>query len=182
MRIVAYRQAIVDGIKAKIPDIRDCRTHDGKFDLNEAKGISARAPAVFVAVLGTPGNVACNDGQRKVTLQMGAFIVARGDRHERSDVVALNLGEILLGWVPKQRFGEGQVGHAEQVNLSNLYSTALRKESIAMMAVTWRQALVIGEPDDQTEDPPVPGTVWLGEEPFTGLGNEEHYEELTDNA
>jgi len=179
MRIVDFRQAVADAIKTKLPDLRECRPYGGRFDLGELAAVSARAPAVFVAVLRSSGNAAYGDGRRQIPLNMAAYVVTADSRDADRDETALNLCEILQGWIPHNRFGTAQCADPGEVRWANLYSGRARGKGVALMAVTWRQDLVVGEPDDQTEDPPVPDTVWLGCAPRIGLGNEPHYEEVT---
>ena len=182
MRIVDYRAAVVEAIKAKLPDLRECRPYGGRFDLTELKNISAQTPAVFVAVLRSGSNETHGDGRRTVLLNMGAYILTTDSKDHDRDVTALNLCEILQGWIPHQRFNIPNCADAEDVRWANLYSGNVRGQAIALMAVTWQQLLVIGDPENQEADPPVPATVWLGCAPNIGLGHEQDYVKVTANG
>lgn len=182
MRIVDYRAAVASAIFAKLPDLKECRPYAGRFDLTELKNITTRCPAIFVAVLGSRDNGAYGDGRRAVALNLAAYVVTMDQPGTDRDIAALNLCEILQGWIPHQRFGTDDCADAGEVRFDNLYSGSLRGQAIALMAVTWQQLLVIGEPCDPEPGPPVPGTVWLGQAPLIGLGNEEYYQEVTSNG
>ena len=104
MRIVDYRTAVTAAIKIKLPDLREGRSYGGRFDLTELKNVSAQAPAVFVAVLRSSGNDAHGDGRRNVLLNMAAYVLTTDSKDHERDTTALNLCEILQGWIPHQRF------------------------------------------------------------------------------
>lgn len=183
MRIADYRAAVAEGIREKIPGLRDCRVYGGRFDLTEIKNVSVQAPGVFVATLRAGSNTAYGDGRRIAALEMAAYILTMDSREHGRDVAALNISEVLLSWLPYARFGFEDLADPSEVRWANLYSGLVRGQAIALMAVTWSQDLVIGQecdPDGRGGvDDPVPEHVWLGYAPRIGLGNEPYYDELT---
>ena len=145
MRTQDLLEAIVADLRGQLPSLRSCEVHDGKWDLAEVKRQTILAPAVLIAWLGTLRTE--NPGERWTDCEqhLAAFVVTRDGRVPggklRRGEAARNLVDWLLLYLPRARWGLGDVGQATDLLAENIYSGAIDKTGIAMWAVTWRQKL-----------------------------------------
>lgn len=141
------RTAIVAGIKAGLPALRDCRPHPGRFTLPELKATAAQAPAVRVAVLGAT-DVMPTQGGVAAMVQCAAFVVTADRPQLPRDVGALLLVSGLLPLVPLNCWGlDDQVDGAAQVRADNMFARDVAEQGVAMWAVSWRHEVVFATAD-----------------------------------
>lgn len=144
MSLLTLRQAIVDDLKANVPNLKTCEGHGGRFDATELKRVAMRAPAVFVACLGLADVEEGHDGVAG-TLTWGAFVVTRDTPGSSRDQAALAVLQAILVRLPGNRWGLDQAeGRPERVSAQNLYSATVDRLGVALWAVSWRQRMVIG--------------------------------------
>ncbi len=151
MSLELLRTAVVDKIDELTPDAVHCDSHGGRFDLNELKRVSAKAPAVYVATLGF-SNLKESSGTYEATVAWGAFIVAKDQpKKVKRDQVALSIVDMLSLIIPGNNWDlEETLGSPERIQSDNLFSALVDKAGVAMWAITWRQHMQLGQA--MTED------------------------------
>ena len=180
MRTNEFLQAICREIQEKLfRDLKACEVHDGRFDLGELKRISTRTPAVYVACLGTPRMEDPGTEQTDAVKQLAIYVVTKNAPGLSRGEAARNLVEALETYLPRARWGLRGIGAAENVRSENLYGGAIDRQGIALWAVSWRQALRLGESVFDEEACPLPSELYVSQEPETGLEHEADYERVT---
>lgn len=176
-----FLTAIIARINERLPDLKTCELHGGRFNIEELKRLGRQAPAVFLSALAAPTNTAVGDGRRNITLQLTAFVLAAERPGLCRDVAALNLVEALLMMLPQQTWGlsadDVRCGFPDRVSAQNLYSGSLDKVRSALWGVSWRQSVYIGE-DVWAGGPVLAKALYVGIDPQTGEPNKDDYEQL----
>lgn len=175
MRFKELRQAILDRIKAELPDLRAVDPHPGRFNLDELKRIATRLPAVRVALMGAPTVNILETGENEAALKLAAFIVTGDRRQLPKEDSALAIVESLLVLIPAQRWGVKGVHDARMVKADNLFSGNVERQGVAMWAVTWEQSIRIGS--DVWGGGVLPSGVYVSDDP-DNFGNEPTYEKV----
>ncbi|KMQ74004.1 phage protein Gp37 [Marinobacter subterrani] len=139
------RDAIVAAIAKALPELKDCQAHGGRFDLQELKRWSRRAPAVLVAAVQIPE--AARNRVNQVTVRWVAYVVASDAPGVSRDVIALDYTEALLRCIKDNRWGLDNTQRPENVAAENLYSGPADRQGIALWAVSWQQALTLRATD-----------------------------------
>ncbi len=179
MTLDDLRQAIADQIKAKLPELRDCRAHAGRFDLGELRRVATKTPAVFIACLGVKESELRESGECDADLVMAAFVVTSDVRGLPRDLSALNIIEFLLLYLPGKQWGlGGKAFQAREVQAQNMYAGDVDKAGIALWAATWRQKVRLGT-SVWDETGVLPSHVYVGIAPEIGAGHESDYREIT---
>ncbi|CAA0111623.1 Uncharacterised protein [BD1-7 clade bacterium] len=137
--------AICEAIKTRLPELKVCEIHGGRFTLDELKKISTRAPAVYVALLGTDAAAAAATGQPEVPLKLAVFIVAKDEVGLSRTAGALNLVEVLLQMVKNDTWQQPGVLEARSITTKNFYNGDLHKSKIALWGVSWVQPILLGD-------------------------------------
>jgi phage gp37-like protein len=180
VKIVSYRNDLIQGIKAFLPSLRTCELWDGKFDIGQLEGRSTVMPAVYVSVLGIPNSVDSGDGCLDTTLRIGVFVLT-AEAHKLSKADAsINIVEGLAGWLVKSNiYGAGYTtGVVSNIRAENLY---VARDSEAKGATCWALTydiiIRIGEADEPIVQ--VPTELYFSFAPATGAANADAYEPLT---
>lgn len=107
--------------------------------------MSAKAPAVFVAVLGF-NDLQVVSGSYEAAVSWGAFVVAKDKHGQPRDLVAASVVDLLALIIPDNNWELPEtIGTPVGVRGDNLFSAAVDKIGVAMWAVTWRQRMQIGQ-------------------------------------
>ena len=176
--LLSFLEAVIAGFKARLPDLKACDLHGGRFDASELKRLSKTAPAIYLAALAVPGNTALGDGRRHVELQLTAFVVAKDLPGLTRDRAVLNLVESLMLLIPDNQWHlKGQCSMPKRLDARNLYSGTLDSTRTALWGVSWRQEVNLGD-SIWNESGELPKEVYVGIEPDTGIGNEHEYERI----
>lgn len=160
-------EAVCVRLRERLPRLRECAPHPGKFDLDEIKRFTARLPAVRVTALNLVRR------PQDWVARMAAFVVTQdavGVERSRS---AMAIIQAVLSATHGSTWGLECLGGAERVAADNLYSGDVSKASIALWAVSWDQPLRFPKPEPQT--PPVLTELYLGAAPNIGAGHEDDY-------
>lgn len=174
--------SICSQIKTWLPDLKTCEPHGGRFDKNEIKRVSGRAPAVYVAVLATGRPEPVGTGEQDVPVTFAAYAVAIDKPKLSKAVAALNITELLVTRIYAQQWGRPEhVFGAGPASSRNLYSGVIATKGVALWAVTWRQTVRVGD-DVFVTDLPMPSTLYLGISPEIGEGHESDYEEINEGS
>ena len=197
-RIDRLLEAARDRIRAWLPDLADCRVHDGRVDGEEAQRLGLRAPAVLVALLEVRAVGACRfpeppdeqgrggePGLANLTLRAAAFVLAEDTREPGSR-------EADSGWKRARAMSERiAVGIAtdpwelefprsqpSEVRIASLYGPEQDRSGLAVMAVAWEQEIEISEPGTAGPDRPLPAELYRGLAPETGAEHAIDYKRL----
>ncbi|MCW7554443.1 hypothetical protein NX722_17805 [Endozoicomonas gorgoniicola] len=149
--LLSFLEAVIAGVKKRLPTLKACDLHCGRFDASELKQLGKKAPAIYLAALAVPGNMALGDGRHHVELQLTAFVVAKDLPGLPRDRAVLNLVESLMLLIPDSLWGlQGQCSTPQRLDAHNI----------------WNESGVL------------PKEVYVGIEPDTGTGNEHEYERI----
>jgi len=176
MTINEFSTSVAAAIKAKLPDLKACTTHPGRFNLDEVKRLATRVPAVYVASMGVVGVEEVDDESRDVTLQMVAYVLTKDVPNLPKEVSSSNIVSVLVAWLPSRRFGK--TGGAQKVTAQNFYSGTIDKAGVAIWAVIWRQTIRMSE-EDLVADGIIPTDVYVGVTPDVGPPHIDDYVEIT---
>ena len=94
MHLVAFRQHIIDTLKAEFPKL-NVSAYQGRFDLDELKRLAIRLPALQVAILSIDKVETVETDERDMHLQLAAFILTRDHKRLQREAAALAIVERL---------------------------------------------------------------------------------------
>lgn len=135
-RIEAFKAAVTGKIAGLLPQLKECRSLGGRFNLDVLSERTLKSPAVLVAVLKSPVHLEAN-GQVTLKANCAAFIVTEG-REEDRDAQALVIAEAVLSLLGStNHWGIAHIGLPEKVALEPVISAATRSKGVTLIAVTW---------------------------------------------
>lgn len=176
--LARFLDGVCTVLKGRLPALKTCELHGGRFDVQELKRLGTHAPAIYLSAMAAPLNGELGDGRRILRMQLTAFVVAKDAPGLSRDRAALNLVEALLLMIPNNVWGlAGQCSFPQKISAQNLYSGALDKTRLALWGVSWQQGVFAGQ-SLWPEDGVVPSKVYVGTEPETGTPNKDSYEQL----
>lgn len=152
-------EAIAGDLRTRLPALRTCAVHDGRFHAAEIERWSMATPAVLVAWLGTAKAETPGAGWTDCDQQLAAFVVTRDAPELPRGKAARNLADWLLLYVPRARWGLTGIGAAEDLQAANLYSSEVDQSNLAIWMVSWRQTLRLEAAEDGT-CPPLPSELY----------------------
>ena len=137
-RLNEFRRAMEATLKTAMPDLRECSTQLGRFDLEELETTSFPTPALRCAVLRAPLE-ARPDDTSTARLSCAAFAVCSG-RNKDDDAWAI--AEAAAAFLRRnQRFGLANIGAPEQIRVAPVLSANFNRRGVAIVATEWTQAL-----------------------------------------
>ncbi|WP_273792380.1 hypothetical protein [Brucella anthropi] len=142
-RINEFRGAVVNTIKAALPNLRECSAQFGRFDLDQLETTSVQSPAVRVGILKSK-ITATASAQHEALLSCAAFAVTDGkDRDNTAWAIAEAVSCLLA---TNQMFGLTKLGTPTEISIQPVISAGIRSRGAAIIAVEWQQQLrQIGE-------------------------------------
>lgn len=155
-------EAIAGDLRTRLPALKTCGVHDGRFQAAELRRWSLAAPAVLVAWLGTAKAETPGVRWTDCDQQLAAFVVTRDAPGLGRGEAARNLADWLLLYVPRAHWGFSSgagIGAAEDLRAANLYSSEVDQSNLAMWMVSWRQTLRLEAAEDGT-CPPLPSELY----------------------
>lgn len=141
MQIHHLLTAITQTIHAHLPALREVSTHAGRFDLKEIKRLATRLPAVKVTLMDVQAFQPVETEQWDVSLHLASFMLVSDRKGLPKEQAAINLIEALGLLIAEQRWGVTGVGQASRIKASNLFSTQLDREGLAIWGITWEQSM-----------------------------------------
>lgn len=137
-RINEFRAAVVETIRKALPELRECESQFGRFNLDELETTSVKAPAVRVGLLqGKLKHVA--SGQAEGTMSCAAFVVTEGkERDEQAWTIA---EAVAVSLHTSQLFGIVKLGAPQAVSIQPVISASVKTRGISIIAVEWTQEL-----------------------------------------
>lgn len=148
--IKTLQAAICTEIIAALPKLRECKPHDGRFDLDELKSFITRAPGVRVACLGfKAGKETAYGFEWRHEAMMAAYVVTKDQKGLARGDAAMAIVETIAAIAGGSRWGQSadHVGEAMQVEAQNLYSRELGKTAVALWVVGWMQPVSFAKPE-----------------------------------
>lgn len=136
-RINAYRDAVVLTIKNAMPELKNCETQFGRFNVDDLDQTSFKTPSVRVAVLSA--GVAPQAEKPDAPMKCGAFVVTDGRDRDKNAWAISEAIALLLG--PSQLFGINKMSAPEKIQITPLVTGAIKSRGISIIAVTWDQTL-----------------------------------------
>lgn len=144
MTIIDVLNAIKTAINTKLPELRRCEVHGGRFDLNELKRIATQTPAVFVSVLATPDLKVVGTGENDIELSIAIYIITADKVTLPRAVSVINLTEAILMLISLNGWGLTKINQPTDIGSHNLYSGDIDKHGIAMWAISFNQKVRLG--------------------------------------
>lgn len=139
MTALELREAIATKLRAEFSGV-EVISHGGRFDAEELRRWSIKAPALVVMCVAADG---VNDlgGIPSVPWRFAVVVVTKSTAKAKRDEVALGLVEAVLHRVHGNRWGAENVDAPDQVLAENLFSAPADKEGIALWGMRWSQAV-----------------------------------------
>lgn len=203
MDVSAYRKAIADAVKTRLPALRACVPYAGRIDIEELKNISTQLPAIFVSVIAIPSIKADGDDRFAATVQVVLYIVAKNEAKLPAGDACLAMVGHLISWIPFNRWGfapavpteeeeeeeesEGLaipaspiscMGEPENITAENLYNDTQRNNGVCLWAIGFRQQLLLGQSAFLALPEILPEEVYLGFAPEVGPDHIDKYEKI----
>ncbi|MGE4334531.1 MAG: hypothetical protein AB7E55_00965 [Pigmentiphaga sp.] len=144
MTVEDFLAAIVADLTRQLPELRECREHEGRFDLNEMKRLTVNSPAVLVSCLGFTRLGGARTGTVEIELAMAAFVACAGGKSRDRAKASAALSQAVVTRVHDQLWGFSQgVRPPANIRGENLYSQEIDKAGVALWAITWRQSIFV---------------------------------------
>ncbi len=137
-RINQFRGAVVATIKKALPELRECESQFGRFNLDELETTSVRAPAVRVGILQAKLKPAAS-GHAEGTLTCAAFVITEGK--DRDDSAWVMAEAVAVSLHTSQMFGLVKLSTPQGVSIQPVISAAIKSRGISIIAVEWTQEI-----------------------------------------
>lgn len=164
---------IADEIKLIFPDLRQCNGMAGPFNIEELKAKGIKAPAVLVSMLGLRQDKTFSGAVQSYAMDMAAYVVTKDGLGLPRDDAAANICQGLLALIPDKDWGESNLDAAQKVAARSLVTSAVKKMTTSLWAVTWSQPVVFRGEDFAG---PQPIELYVGQAPDIGSDFEADYE------
>ena len=158
---------IAEAIATRLPDLRECAPHPGRFNASEVQRMSTRTPAVRISLLDIKPAKAGNH-----TLSLAAFIVTADQRGLQRNDAALAIAAAVVRRVRGTSWGSDLIGESSEPSAQNLYDTKTDKSGVALWAVSWTHEFRFG---DAEPEPCVLRELYIGVAPEIGAAHEDKY-------
>ncbi len=149
-KIMNYRRAVIDRIKATITDARSVEPHGGAFNIDELQRLVADSPSIYVSVLRAKQGAIYSTGQISALFEMSAVIVSRHIGREDADMIAWALAEHVYQLLCWNNFGPTSGFEPRDIVLENLWSDKADAQGFSICAVAWGVEMLIS--DDRFAD------------------------------
>ncbi|ELT49066.1 hypothetical protein [Brucella intermedia] len=160
-RINEFRAAVVETIKKALPELRECESQFGRFNLDELETTSIRPPAVRVGLL--HGKLKhTGAGQAEGTMSCAAFVVTDGK--DRDDTAWTIAEAVAVSLHTSQLFGLVKLGAPQGVSIQPVISAAIKSRGVSIIAVEWTQALHQLGQNIFDQDGVVPSELYINDE------------------
>ncbi len=167
-------QTVCDGVSSFLPDLKECRPDAGKFSLEELKRKGLRAPSVLVSVLGARQDTTYAGHATSFMLQMAIYVVVKDRPGAPRDACAANICQLLLSFIPGQRWMQDAIGEACNVRMHTLVSSKTKDHAVSLWAVTWDQPISFF----QRADGPLGAELYVSRVPVIGADHEAGYDRI----
>jgi hypothetical protein len=161
-RVVSFAQAITATLQHAAPAARTVEWQLGRFDFDDLRRISARAPIAVVGIIEVPLRKS-TDGNPSGDTRVAVFVVTKGQKDRREEEAWTIAEQVAVTACEPQMWGLTGLGVPTDVRIEPLASDEGDKLGAALIAVEWRQLLHrigVGAFD---ADPPAPDTLIIGD-------------------
>lgn len=144
-------------IKERLPMLKSCEPHAGRFSAEDIANIRTIAPAVHVGQPAVRGVVTYGEGFVQIQVKTVIAILTKDAVFEATDIsprrkyskdeAATALLASLLTYLPGADFGLG-TGPCEDLAADNLSSLSVSKDGVAMWGLHWTNILTLRDPQD----------------------------------
>jgi hypothetical protein len=141
MRLRIYREAVVNGLRAAVPALRDVQPHGGRFNLDELKRYSVNAPAARVAFAGMKPVGLDNVGRLIGPVNMAVYLITTG---KDGDAQLLDLIEDAASVIRMNQWGLTDIAAAQVETIENLYSSGAEAQGVYLAGITFEQQIAFG--------------------------------------
>jgi len=140
MSLLKLREQMRVTLQNGVKDLREVKTHGGRFDEAQLRAWGAHAPCAIVAALSVP-TLEKQGGQVVADVEWGVFVVTKDTLSLKRDEAMLVLVPNVLAIVePEQRWGNFEGAWCpENIKAMNLYGAKLDAMGVALWVVTWTQ-------------------------------------------
>lgn len=159
MSMSSMLTAIATNVKLELPALRECRVHDGQFGTADLRRYVTQAPAVYVACVGSDDDE--DQGDDLVVVAKWAMVVVTRRTHNEGDEATRTMS--ALGLVEQLMFlvrNSGSVANswasetnqpAAKIRSRNFFDEEADKKGVGIWAITWDQAVSVGQFVDPDE-------------------------------
>ena len=127
-------------------------------------------------MMALPKTTFVQTGEQEMTVRLAAFVITADKRRLPKEEAALALVEALLALINGHRWGLSAITAAQNVKAENLFSGRVDKQGVALWAVTWDQAIRVGE--DIWQGGVLPSALYVNDDPEQ-TGHAPAYEQVT---
>ncbi|MDI3259694.1 MAG: hypothetical protein QJR02_08360 [Sinobacteraceae bacterium] len=143
MDFAGFRAQLAADLVQAVPTGVKVGEHPGRFDLAEVERYSVEAPCVRVALLSAAD---ADLAEPYSDVECSAYILTKTGKAGLADKQLLTLGVGLSAYLRYFAVGGDDAQSPQQIKFTNLYSTSVGKDGIALGAVTWRQRIPLAAP------------------------------------
>lgn len=162
-------------IGAILPELAECKGRRGRFDLDALVKEGVKAPSVQVALIELRQSTVYAGPYFTFSARMAAFVVTKDRTGLLRDDAAAAIVTALLRLIPDARWGLPQVHPAADVMAEAITTPQLEGKGVTLWAIAWSQAVALDTP---AVPAPLPITLYLGQAPDIGPGNEGDYTQV----
>ena len=138
-RIEDFKAAIVAKISTAMPELKECKTIGGRFNLDVLLKHSFKTPAVQFGVLKSPISIKAST-QISLKSNCAAYVVTAGKENER-DEQAWVIAEAIAVMLANDRPWAIKLGLPEKIEIEPMISADFKRQGITLIAVTWTQSI-----------------------------------------
>lgn len=146
MTLSQARAAVVAALQAQFPTLK-VEAHGGRFTEKEVALMLSKAPAMLVSPVGFPAMTPQGPMHWKADVDWALYVFAADTATTGRDVVALDVVQELMTWLPEQRWGlaESRLMARDSLTAENLYTGHINILRVSLWALTWQQPFFISK-------------------------------------
>lgn len=138
-RLDLFKQGMAVSIKAMMPKLKDVVPLSGRFNLDELKNRSIKAPAAFPTVLKSSAIIRA-DRSIWIKANCAVFFVAEG-REDKRDRHCSAMAVAFMSRLANNSFGMSKIGAPTNLEIDPLISAKTGRAGVTIIAVTWKQEI-----------------------------------------
>ncbi len=150
LSLIDFRAAIIAGLAARLPGVREVKDYGGDVTLDMLKRYMQDAPCLRVALTGVGEMHRHGSGLWVLPVQVSVIVVtkdvaAAGQGIIEKDSAALALASSVVLAAQANRWGLDDVRQPEHMQAHNEFSGDIDKLGVAVWRVMWAQEILMGE-------------------------------------
>lgn len=135
-----FIEAVVLTIRQLLPANVDCRVLHCQLDVEEIAREFHKAPGAWIMA----PRITCDEvqgGEPLATVSMAVYLLTEGVRPTDRSVAGLELVELLLRRITRERWGSEAVRRAQGVTAQVVGMDELERKAVTLWEISWTQAL-----------------------------------------